>query len=701
MKKCLQRLILITGLIIPMAVAAQMSDLIISEYGEGSSNNKYLELYNGTGEAVDLSNYVMWKIINEGNWYERSFPLTGTLEHGETYVMVNPSADSTLLSRADTVGPTDPVFVLFNGNEAYALSKIVAPGDTVIIDVIGEESGDVVPENWVVAGVADAGAEHTWVRKSTVCDPNPVWSSSAGTNADDSEWIVLPQDTWENVGIHSEMCSGVAEDLFFSEYGEGSENNKYLELYNGTGETVDLSNYVLWKIINEGNWYERSFPLGGTLEHGETYLMVNYQAGDELLSIADTVGPIDPTFVLFNGNEAYALTKILAPGDTVIIDVIGEQSGDVVPENWVVAGVADAGAEHTWIRKPSVCGPNPTWSSSAGTNEEDSEWIVLPQDSWEDAGQHTMICETMVEPQVAVTFRVDMTQETTAAEGVHLAGSFQGWEPGTTPMNDDDGDDIWELTVMVNVNQTYEFKYVNGDEWGEDEAVPGACAMNQNRFVMVAEEDISLDAVCYASCGACSGEFSVTFRVDMAEQDVSADGVHLAGNFQGWDPGATPMSDDDGDGIWEVTIALGGNNTYQYKFVNGMNWGFDEAVPAECAVDNNRTLDVGTADLTTTAFCFGSCEACVSSAAVDVVLDRSLRLFPNPNAGQFVLDFDLSETQDLSIRVYNTVGQLIQQQAQLFLSGHHQLGMNVAAKGVLFVEITSENGSVNRRIVVE
>lgn len=688
-------------LMIPLGLTAQMSDLIISEYGEGSSNNKYLELYNGTGEAIDLSNYVMWKIINEGNWYERAFPLSGILEHGETYLMVNPSADSILLSQADTVGPTDPVFVLFNGNEAYALSKIVAPGDTVIIDVIGEESGDVVPENWVVAGVADAGAEHTWVRKATVCDPNPVWSSSAGTNADDSEWIILPQDSWENVGIHSETCSGVAEDLFFSEYGEGSENNKYLELYNGTGEAVDLSNYVIWKIINEGNWYERTFPLGGILEHGATYTMVNYQAGEELLNLADTVGPIDPTFVLFNGNEAFALTKIVAPGDTVIIDVIGEESGDVVPESWVVAGVVDAGAEHTWIRKPNVCGPNPVWSSSAGTNAEDSEWILLPQDSWADVGQHTMACEVVVEPQVAVTFQVNMSQATVAPEGVHLAGDFQGWNPETTLMSDDNADGIWEITLMVNVNQTYEFKYVNGDAWGEDESVPSACAMNQNRFVDVGEQAIVLDAVCYASCGPCSGEFSVTFRVDMREQEVSPDGVHIAGNFQGWDPETTPMDDADQDDIWEITIQLGGNNTYQYKFINGDGWGEDESIPVDCAVDNNRSIDVGTTDLITTAFCFASCEACITDGAIDLALDRSLRLFPNPNKGQFELAFDLPESQELNIRIYTPIGQLIQHQTRNFQAGHNQMSLNVATKGLFFVEISGENGRVNRRAVVE
>ncbi|WP_040396445.1 hypothetical protein, partial [Cesiribacter andamanensis] len=58
--------------------------------------------------------------------------------------------------------------------------------------------------------------------------------------------------------------------------------------------------------------------------------------------------------------------------------------------------------------------------------------------------------------QVALTFRVDMRQQTVSAKGVHVAGSFQqaagfgsNWNPGGTPLSDADGDGIWETTVQV------------------------------------------------------------------------------------------------------------------------------------------------------------------------------------------------------------------------------------------------------------
>ena len=51
---------------------------------------------------------------------------------------------------------------------------------------------------------------------------------------------------------------------------------------------------------------------------------------------------------------------------------------------------------------------------------------------------------------------------------------------------------------------------------------------------------------------------NVTLNVDMSNVTVSDDGVHVAGSFQGWDPAATPLTDDDGDGIYTVVVDMSG-----------------------------------------------------------------------------------------------------------------------------------------------
>ena len=63
---------------------------------------------------------------------------------------------------------------------------------------------------WDVAGVEEATENHTLVRKSSVLEHNAGdWSMSAGTNSDNSEWIVLDMDDWTNLGYHIYDSDGI------------------------------------------------------------------------------------------------------------------------------------------------------------------------------------------------------------------------------------------------------------------------------------------------------------------------------------------------------------------------------------------------------------------------------------------------------------------------------------------------------------
>ncbi|MDA0728547.1 MAG: hypothetical protein O3B70_02600 [Bacteroidetes bacterium] len=104
--------------------------------------------------------------------------------------------------------------------------------------------------------------------------------------------------------------------------------------------------------------------------------------------------------------------------------------------------------------------------------------------------------------------------------------------------------------------------------------------------------------------------YDVTLRVNMANETVSGDGVHVAGEFQGWDPGATQASVV-AYGIYQVTVSLP-NGAHEYKFVNGNQWGSDEVISGDCAADGttNRVVVVAGGDVTTGTPCFGSCDSC-------------------------------------------------------------------------------------------
>ena len=118
-------------------------------------------------------------------------------------------------------------------------------------------------------------------------------------------------------------------------------------------------------------------------------------------------------------------------------------------------------------------------------------------------------------------------------------------------------------------------------------------------------------------------QIEVTFRIDMSKETVHANGVHIAGNFQGWNPGTTMMTDMDGNDVYEVRVKVDPNGSLLYKFINGNDWPFQEPNDAlvACGVDDsfggyNRLAEVGTTDTTLLDVCFASCDTCDSSTSI-------------------------------------------------------------------------------------
>lgn len=163
------------------------SDLLLSEYIEGAEGNeKAIEIFNGTGAPVDLSNYGIWRISNGGDWPEASLPLAGVLNDGDVHVVVHPSASfSNLTSAADVLN----AIVNHNGNDALGLARKIAETWT-LIDAVGEDGSDP-GAGWAVAGTANATADHILRRKKEVDAPTTNWTVSAGATPANSQWLVL------------------------------------------------------------------------------------------------------------------------------------------------------------------------------------------------------------------------------------------------------------------------------------------------------------------------------------------------------------------------------------------------------------------------------------------------------------------------------------------------------------------------------
>ena len=172
-------------------------DLFISEYAEGSSNNKYVEIYNPLNSAVDLSNYSLKGSNNGSGWIaKRDFALTGTLNPAETLIVCANQADASILALTAAefqLAYESPVH--YNGDDAIGLFK-----GSNLIDIIGDPNSDP-GSSWSV-GTSGSTQDRTLVRKMSVTQGNLVWSTSAGTTDENSEWFVLAKDTWAFAGSH-------------------------------------------------------------------------------------------------------------------------------------------------------------------------------------------------------------------------------------------------------------------------------------------------------------------------------------------------------------------------------------------------------------------------------------------------------------------------------------------------------------------
>jgi hypothetical protein len=103
-----------------------------------------------------------------------------------------------------------------------------------------------------------------------------------------------------------------------------------------------------------------------------------------------------------------------------------------------------------------------------------------------------------------VMFLCDMTNQiVNPANPPHVAGSFQNWNPADTnfQMLNFDGDNIWELTVLLQPG-TYQYKFVNGSQWSDgNEFPPAECSIGDARIVVVGADPI-YEHWCYNQCGS-------------------------------------------------------------------------------------------------------------------------------------------------------------------------------------------------------
>ena len=480
--------------------SGNQKDLYFSEYIEGSSNNKAVELFNESGNDVDLSEYTIEIYNNGANTPNHTINLNGTLADGHTYVIAYGSASQAILDAADYTTNA----LSFNGDDAIVLKH-----NGNIIDVIGQVGVDP-GSSWSNNGVSTKNM--TLRRKPHI--------HQGDTDATDSfdpsiEWDAYPQDTFDGLGNHEciyTLTVGIAngsgtvnpagtndyqyksqvqviaipdngyafsgwsgdivstdnplivtmdtdysinasftelgvngKNLYFSEYIEGSGNNKAVEIFNETGVAIDLSNYTIEIYNNGADTPNHTINLSGTLNDGETYVIVYNQADTALQNSADLL----TAELSFNGDDAIVLKNL-----GTVIDCIGQVGYDP-GSAWTNNGVSTKNM--TIRRKPHVHNGD---SNATDAFDPSVEWDSYAQDNFDDVGSHTCLYTLTVNiaagsgttnPSGSTEFQYGTSVQLTATAGAGYA--FSSWN-GDIVSSDN------PLTVLINADYTINVYFV-------------------------------------------------------------------------------------------------------------------------------------------------------------------------------------------------------------------------------------------------
>lgn len=293
---------------------AQTTDLLISEYVEGSSNNKYLEIYNGTGANVNLADYAVRIYFNGNTAVGSTINLSGTLANGNVYVIANSSA---------TVWGGTPDLVTgslnFNGDDAVELFNTSTNSMVDLVGNIGCDPGS----QWSSGG--NNTSDNTLVRNANVCSgvtSDPTTSCPFPTLA--TEWMQLSQNDVSNLGSHTNTCgTPCVIDT------EPTTNSSFLNFPDSTCTSID----VAW---TNGNGANRivvvaTSPIVGVPSDQNSY------SANSIFGLGSTISAGE--YVVFNGSSTGVTVTGLTPLTTYYFAVF-EYNGNTpnCEENYLTTG---------------------------------------------------------------------------------------------------------------------------------------------------------------------------------------------------------------------------------------------------------------------------------------------------------------------------------------------------------------------------
>jgi hypothetical protein len=250
-----------------------------------------------------------------------------------------------------------------------------------------------------------------------------------------------------------------------------------------------------------------------------------------------------------------------------------------------------------------------------------------------------------------VTFLVNTANITVGPNGIYAGGGMLG-DAEAIPLNDDDNDGIWSATAEIEGigGGSRNFIFLNSpnspNDWGAKENLAGlSCADDANfddRNLPLFYSDTTLN-YCFGSCetdGTCPEPpltVDITFQVDMSQEDSLIGVPYLRGSWN-WGASGDMMNDDDGDGVFDITLPFSGVQ-YEYIFAidtdsDGQWDAMESNDPSESCTNGNsdytnRVLSVSENDTVLGVVCLGSCFPCPPTGVLNNP-QSVINLYPNP-----------------------------------------------------------------------
>ncbi len=335
-----------------------------------SIEKQTLELYQASkliyGDAIDISNLL--------KYFSYEGISAASFEMIKNDIILTLPTDITEIVNAGTYS----IHITFSGTDyIYAMDQIVE----LIIDKATHTIEVIDLENQTITRVA--GSEFNYTKDSQT-DALYTYSQDlryapAGTY----KGVVITYPENENYLEASITIQVIltepthATDLFISEYYEGKSNDKFLVLFNGTGKTVDLSEYTIGSTTNGEKFTSNiSKPISTfdasatTLESGQKLVIYNANLNKDYIAALEAAGCIlvKSTTCTFTGNDARLLLH-----NNRVIDIFGEATGIDPGNGWTFGGLGNATQDHHFVRASYVFHPTALYDKGYKWNPE--EWI--------------------------------------------------------------------------------------------------------------------------------------------------------------------------------------------------------------------------------------------------------------------------------------------------------------------------------------